>query len=147
MWHEEHCVTRKPWKHDNYLLMGPMSLEEQADYQHSMPAPCFMLVSCLAYSSTVKLEVTCSSDTSVDCQRTYTASYQRRQNSVRTSDPTPTLMSLPLFTKIHSGAWLGPPVQCLWQGTGVRFPALITEPDRLMHTQTPIKRAEGTLPA
>jgi hypothetical protein len=30
---------------------------------------CFMLVSCLAYSSTLKMEVTCSSESSVDFQR------------------------------------------------------------------------------
>jgi hypothetical protein len=30
----------------------------------------FMLVSCLAYSSTLKIEATCSSETWVDCQRT-----------------------------------------------------------------------------
>jgi hypothetical protein len=29
-------------------------------------ATCFMLVSCLAYSSTLKMEVTCSSETPVD---------------------------------------------------------------------------------
>jgi hypothetical protein len=31
---------------------------------------CFTLVSCLAYSSTLKMEVTCFSETSVDFQRT-----------------------------------------------------------------------------
>jgi hypothetical protein len=33
-------------------------------------ANCFMLVSCLAYSSTLKMEATCSSEMSVDFQRT-----------------------------------------------------------------------------
>jgi hypothetical protein len=33
-------------------------------------ATCFTLVSCLAYSSTVKMEAKCSSETSVDIQRT-----------------------------------------------------------------------------
>jgi hypothetical protein len=32
--------------------------------------PAFTLVSCLAYSSTLKMEVTCSSETWVDFQRT-----------------------------------------------------------------------------
>jgi hypothetical protein len=32
-------------------------------------ATCFMLVSYLAYSSTLKMEATCSSETSVDFQR------------------------------------------------------------------------------
>jgi hypothetical protein len=32
--------------------------------------PAFMLVSCMAYSSTLKIEVICSSETSVDFQRT-----------------------------------------------------------------------------
>jgi hypothetical protein len=31
---------------------------------------CFMLVSCLAYSSIMKMEAKCSSETSVDFQRT-----------------------------------------------------------------------------
>jgi hypothetical protein len=35
-----------------------------------MLSTCFMLASCLAYSSTIKMEVTCSSATSVDFQRT-----------------------------------------------------------------------------
>jgi hypothetical protein len=38
-------------------------LEEQAD---SKLAACFILVSCLAYSLTLKMEVTCSSETLVD---------------------------------------------------------------------------------
>jgi hypothetical protein len=33
-------------------------------------ATCFMLVSCLAYSSTLKMEARCFSETSVDFQRT-----------------------------------------------------------------------------
>jgi hypothetical protein len=33
-------------------------------------AICFMLVSCLAYSSTLMMEVVCSSETPVDFQRT-----------------------------------------------------------------------------
>jgi hypothetical protein len=36
----------------------------------SLLATCFTLVSCLAYSSTMKMEATCSSETSVDFQRT-----------------------------------------------------------------------------
>jgi hypothetical protein len=41
-------------------------------------ATCFTLVSCLAYSSTLKMEAICSSETPVDFQRTYTALYPRR---------------------------------------------------------------------
>jgi hypothetical protein len=37
---------------------------------HALFAPCFMLISCLAYPSTLKMEVTCSTETSVDFQRT-----------------------------------------------------------------------------
>jgi cobalamin biosynthesis protein CobD/CbiB len=37
----------------------------------------FMLASCLAYSSTLKMKATCSSETSVDFQQTYTALYPR----------------------------------------------------------------------
>jgi hypothetical protein len=35
-----------------------------------MPATCFMLVSCMDYSSTLKMEMTCSSKTSVEFQQT-----------------------------------------------------------------------------
>jgi hypothetical protein len=34
------------------------------------PRPCYMLVSCLAYSSTLKMEATCSSEMSVHFERT-----------------------------------------------------------------------------
>jgi hypothetical protein len=40
------------------------------DLRREVLATCFTLVSCLAYSSTLKMEVTCSSETSVDFQRT-----------------------------------------------------------------------------
>jgi hypothetical protein len=43
-------------------------------------ADCFMLVSCLAYSQTLNMEATCSSETSVDVHR-ITVLYPRRQNS------------------------------------------------------------------
>jgi hypothetical protein len=39
-------------------------------YMQDMLAACFILVSCLAYSSTLKMETTCSSETSVDFHRT-----------------------------------------------------------------------------
>jgi hypothetical protein len=38
--------------------------------RESLFATCFTLVSCLSYSSTLKMEVTCSSETSVDFRRT-----------------------------------------------------------------------------
>jgi hypothetical protein len=38
------------------------------NYKELCFPPCFMLVSCLAYSSTLNMEVTCSSETSVDFQ-------------------------------------------------------------------------------
>jgi hypothetical protein len=44
------------------------ALEKQR--QKALLAACFMPVSCLAYSSTPKMEVTCSSETSVDLQQT-----------------------------------------------------------------------------
>jgi hypothetical protein len=53
---------------------------------------CFMLVSCLAYSSTLKMEATCSSETSVDFQRTTVRCIPEDKlfiiTTVRTSDPT-----------------------------------------------------------
>jgi hypothetical protein len=55
-------------------------------------AACFLLVSCLAYSLTVKMETICSSETSVDFHRT-TWRYipedrTLRSPAVRTSTPT-----------------------------------------------------------
>jgi hypothetical protein len=41
----------------------------------------FMLVSCVAYSSTLKMEATRSSEMSDDFSTNYTALYPRRQNS------------------------------------------------------------------
>jgi hypothetical protein len=38
--------------------------------EYAKLAACFMLVSCLAYSSTLKMEVICSSETLVDFQQT-----------------------------------------------------------------------------
>jgi hypothetical protein len=38
--------------------------------KQALPATCFMLVSCLAYSFTLKMEVTCPSEVSVDFQQT-----------------------------------------------------------------------------
>jgi hypothetical protein len=40
-------------------------------------ATCFMLVSCLAYSSTLKMEATYFSETSVDFQRTDGVKFQK----------------------------------------------------------------------
>jgi hypothetical protein len=42
----------------------------QARNQRALFAACFTLVSCLAYTSTLKMEETCSSETSVDFQQT-----------------------------------------------------------------------------
>jgi hypothetical protein len=39
---------------------------------------CLMQISCSAYSSTLKMEATCSSETSADFQTDYKASYPRR---------------------------------------------------------------------
>jgi hypothetical protein len=39
------------------------------EYETVLLATCFMLVSCLAYSSTVKMKATCSSERSVEFQR------------------------------------------------------------------------------
>jgi hypothetical protein len=54
-----------------HALRGVKRPGREAD--HSPPAllaDCFMLVSCLAYFSTLEMEVTCSSETPVDLQRT-----------------------------------------------------------------------------
>jgi hypothetical protein len=40
--------------------------------------PAFMLVSCLAYSSTLKVEVICSSEMSVDFSTDYTILYTKQ---------------------------------------------------------------------
>jgi hypothetical protein len=45
--------------------------------------PAFTLVSCLAYFTTLKMEATCSSETSVDFH--YTALYPKKQNSLKVS--------------------------------------------------------------
>jgi hypothetical protein len=65
----------------------------------SLPSA-FMLVSCFVYSSTLKMRVTCSSETSVDFHRT-TRLYIRkhitlRNHRLRTSNPT---YSVHVFTK------------------------------------------------
>jgi hypothetical protein len=46
------------------------SVENQPIFQRNMFSACFMWVSCSDFSSTLKLEVTCSSRTSVDFQQT-----------------------------------------------------------------------------
>jgi hypothetical protein len=53
---------------------------------------CFTLVSCLAYSYTLKMEVTCSSEMSVDLQRTTECWISQKigvfiTTAVRTSNP------------------------------------------------------------
>jgi hypothetical protein len=43
---------------------------KQVVVSRALLATCFMLVSCLAYSSILKMEATCSPETSVDFQQT-----------------------------------------------------------------------------
>jgi hypothetical protein len=43
----------------------------------SLFATCFMLASCLIYSSTLKMVAKCSSETSVDFQRTSGVKFQK----------------------------------------------------------------------
>jgi hypothetical protein len=50
--------------------------QSRNQYEAEMGVACFKLVTCLVYSSTMKMEAICSSDTSVDCHlttRCYTA--------------------------------------------------------------------------
>jgi hypothetical protein len=44
--------------------------QEWNQHEISLLVTCFILVSCLDYSSTLKMEATCSPETSVNCQRT-----------------------------------------------------------------------------
>jgi hypothetical protein len=53
----------------------------QAINQQALLATCFMVVSRLAYSSTLKIEATCYSETLVYFQRIYTALYTRRDET------------------------------------------------------------------
>jgi hypothetical protein len=53
------------------------SVENQLTFRGNMPPPspallanCFMLLSCLAYSSTLKMKAQCTSETLVDFQHT-----------------------------------------------------------------------------
>jgi hypothetical protein len=68
------------------------STECESVFQRSMPSPlatCFTLVSSLAHSSILKIEVTCSPKAMVDFQRT-TQHYisEKRATDVRISNPT-----------------------------------------------------------
>jgi hypothetical protein len=58
-------------------LRGPLTVDRVSEEHaasifrvEAVLAACFMLLSCLAYSSTPKTETTCSSETSVHFQRT-----------------------------------------------------------------------------
>jgi hypothetical protein len=65
--------------------------------------PAFTLVSCSAYSSTLKMGAICSSEISFDFQRTYTALYATRQNS-----------SLPRMWESQSLEWKYCVASCRW---------------------------------
>jgi hypothetical protein len=60
---EEHPTFRRN--------MSPASseLKSKASRRSAEPVSCFMLVTCLAYSPTLKIEATCSSETSVEFKR------------------------------------------------------------------------------
>jgi hypothetical protein len=65
---------------EEFYLLGSnavWSVESRAQL-----ATCSMLISCLAYSSILKMAATCSSETSVDFQRT-TVLYPKRYNSIK----------------------------------------------------------------
>jgi hypothetical protein len=63
--HACRTVLGEPANLTEFYLLG-----YNAIYSRALLVVSFTLVSCLTYSSTLKMEVTCSSDTSVDLQRT-----------------------------------------------------------------------------
>jgi hypothetical protein len=77
-------------------------------------ANCFMLVSCLAYSSTLKMEVTFSSETSVDFQRLLGIISQEIElfitTAVRTTNPTGNSHGPKFHLLIHKNSHLVPVV-------------------------------------
>jgi hypothetical protein len=54
---------------DSFENVRPL-LRKKGTNKQALLATCFTLASCLAYSSTLKIEATCSSETSVDFQWT-----------------------------------------------------------------------------
>jgi hypothetical protein len=55
---------------NKFRSMGFEVLTAVVESQPTFLSPAFTLVSCLTYSSTLKMEATCSSETSVDYQWT-----------------------------------------------------------------------------
>jgi hypothetical protein len=66
--------------------------------------PAFMLVSCLAYSSTLKMEATCFSETSVDFQGLHGVIFQKIElfitTAVRTSNHTRSTLDCLLYVHL-----------------------------------------------
>jgi hypothetical protein len=71
-WHITSCSSLKVNRHFGgtyYLHLQGQRISQEISTNETLFVTCFMLVSCLAYSSTLKMEVICSSETSVDFQR------------------------------------------------------------------------------
>jgi hypothetical protein len=77
----------------DYAILAPFKPQGKLKNSHTiLLATCFILVSCLAYSSTLKTEATCSSEKPVDFNGLYGVMSQKTDliltNAVKTSDPT-----------------------------------------------------------
>jgi hypothetical protein len=75
------------------------SLRQVASSKEALFATFYMLGSCLDYSSALKIEATCSSESSVDFQQTTRRYVLFRTTAVRTSNPT--LISIPDEKKVY----------------------------------------------
>jgi hypothetical protein len=104
-WTEQACKSCELLKSSVFWDIMPCSLlkvnyilEENVTFifRICLLAACFMLIACLAYSSTLKMEATCSSKTLVDSQWTtwhYIPEDRTLHNHpVRTSSPTAALL-------------------------------------------------------
>jgi hypothetical protein len=56
--------------------------QREAGSKQSSASVCFALVSCMAYSSTLKMEAKCSSETSVDFQRTVLSTLNKQSRKL-----------------------------------------------------------------
>jgi hypothetical protein len=68
---------KKHFRGAGLYLQGSRISQARNEHEAEL-ATCFMLISCFAYFSTLKLEAVCSSETSVDLSADYTALYSRR---------------------------------------------------------------------
>jgi hypothetical protein len=79
-WSEEFCLLRyntvqsigvdREFGRTCRFHLQSCSVSRARNNQQAKPIPCFVLVSCLFYFATLKTDATCSSETSVDFQRT-----------------------------------------------------------------------------